>query len=97
MLEYRLQQLGQQLRSKSNGNVELRLVPALACSELPFFEDLDPALLLRIRNDEAAFADWRAELRNTVRMIETLPSEGATFEEEARDVFRDVLGHVPKK
>jgi hypothetical protein len=47
--------------------------------------------MLAIRENESAFAEWRTELRNTVRLIEALPSEGTTFEAEARDVLNDHL------
>jgi hypothetical protein len=87
LLEYRLRQLDKEIRSNSNWNVELRIIPALVHSELPFFENLDASLLLKIRNDEEAFAAWRMNLRNAVRKIETLPSEGSTFEQEAQDVL----------
>lgn len=91
MLEYRLAQLGVRLAAKTNSNMELRLMPALVGSELPFFADLDARLLLRIREDESAFEAWRAELRTVVRTIEAMPSDGPEFEQEARDVLSDEL------
>jgi hypothetical protein len=91
LLEYRLRQLGERLSAKTNRNAELRLLPALVAAELPFLQEVDPALLLTIREDALAFQEWRVELRNAVRVVESLPSEGAVFEAEARDVLRDSL------
>ena len=89
LLEWRLMRLGQRLSSKTNGNTELRMTPALVHAELPFLNDLNPGLLLNIRANEPAFEDWRTDLRNAVRFIDSLPSEGQEFETEARHVLRD--------
>jgi hypothetical protein len=91
LLEWRLMRLGQRLSSKTNGNSELRMTPALVHAELPFLNDIDPGLLLRIRANEQSFEDWRSELRNAVRLIDSLPSEGQAFETEARHVLQDHL------
>lgn len=88
---YRLRQLGERLDTQTNHNVTLKLLPGLASAELPFLQELEPRLLLTIREDEEAFADWRAELRDTVRLIQSLPSDGKDFEAEARDVLNDRL------
>jgi hypothetical protein len=91
LLMYRLHQLGKRLDTQTNHNVTLKLLPGLASAELPFLQELDPRLLLAIREDEGAFADWRAELRDTVRVIRSLPSDGQEFEAEARDVLNERL------
>jgi len=61
---------------------------------LPFLVNADAATIVAIRQDEEAFADWRAELRTVVRSISALPSAGATFEQEAQEVLSDAL--LPK-
>lgn len=91
LLVHRLQHLGDGLETKSNRNAELRILPGLYAAELPFLLELDPRLMLAIREDEQAFADWRSELRETVRLVESLPSDKTTFEAEARDVLNDRL------
>ncbi len=91
LLMYRLHQLGKRLDTEANHNVTLKLLPALASAELPFLQELDPRLLLAIREDEGAFEDWRRELRDTVRLIRSLPSDGEEFEAEVRDVLDDRL------
>jgi hypothetical protein len=91
LLMYRLRQLGKSLDAQTNHNVTLKLLPGLASAELPFLQELDPRLLLAIREDEGAFEDWRRELRDTVRLIRSLPSDGEEFEAEARDVLNDRL------
>lgn len=91
LLEYRLNQLGERLDTKTNHNADLRLMPGLLVADLPFLQDLDAELLLAIREDEPAFQDWRSELRNAIRHVESLPSEGIAFESEARDVLQDAL------
>ena len=91
LLMYRLRQLGKRLDTQTNLNVALRLLPGFASAELPFLQELDPRLLLAIREDEEAFSDWRGELRDTVRLIRSLPSDGEEFEVEARDVLNDRL------
>jgi hypothetical protein len=90
-LVHRLQQLGDRLQIKTNRNAELRILPGLYAADLPFLQDLNADLMLAIREDEEAFADWRSELRNTVRIIESLPSDRTNFEAEARDVLNDRL------
>jgi hypothetical protein len=91
MLEFRLKRLGERLSTKTKGNTEMRMLPALVTSELPFLDSPDPHLLMSIRDNESAFQDWRAELRDAVRLIDSLPSEGNTFAEEARAVLQDRL------
>lgn len=91
LLEYRLRQLGDNLSTKTNRNVELRLIPALVNSELPFFADVEVSTILAIREEEEAFQSWRADLRHAIRQIESLPSEGESFAQEARDILRDTL------
>ena len=91
LLEFQLRRLGNEIASKSNKNVEIRLLPALATSELPFLRDLDPRLILQIRADQEVFEAWRTQLRNIARVIELLPSAGTSFEQEASDVLADGL------
>jgi hypothetical protein len=91
LLVHRLRQLGERLDLKTKRNVELRMLPGLASAELPFLTNLNARLMLEIREDEPAFADWRAELRDTIRLIQSLPSDREDFEAEARDVLNDRL------
>jgi hypothetical protein len=63
----------------------------MVAADLPFLGSLDPAKIAAIRRDEAAFEDWRAGLRMTVRAIESHLSQGDAFESEAREVINDAL------
>lgn len=91
LFDVRIKRTVEELRRKQ---VELRLAPALMSVDLPFLQEIDRRTLLAIRKDEAAFADWRAELRTVVRLIVSRPSEGEAFEAEAREVLNDAL--LPK-
>lgn len=88
LLDYRLRKLGDELRRK---DTDLQVVAGLVAAELPFLGALDAATIVAIRRDETAFADWRAELRNTARVIESNPSDGEKFAAEAREVVSDAL------
>jgi hypothetical protein len=44
----------------------------------------------RIHDEEAAFVEWRASLRNAARLLRYAPSEGV-FRHEAKEVFEDSL------
>ncbi len=88
LLDYRMMKLGDELHRK---DTDLQVVSGLAAAELPFLGALDAATIAAIRSDEAAFADWRAELRNTARVIESSPSDGEVFAAEAREVLSDAL------
>jgi hypothetical protein len=72
-------------------NVDLQVAAGLTTADLPFLGSLDPATLVAIRRDEAAFADWRRELRTIGRLIQSTPSDGAAFAREASDVLSDAL------
>jgi hypothetical protein len=86
--DYRLAKLGEELRRK---DIDLQVIAALDAAELPFLGDLDAQTIARVHRDEAAFADWRSGLRKAARTIETLPSEGAVFRDEAKEVLADEL------
>jgi len=88
LLEHRVRGLAEELRRR---DVDLQVVAGLAAADLPFLGSLEPAKIAAIRRDEAAFEDWRAELRTTVRTIESNPSQGDTFASEAREVINDAL------
>lgn len=89
LLEHRLRKLGTELRRK---DIDLQVVAGLGATDLPFLGSLDPKTLVAIREDEPAFADWRAELRTIARSIEQTPSEGETFTREAAEAISDALG-----
>ena len=69
-------------------------MPGLVAAELPFLAGIDPSTVLAIRENEEAFSEWRTELRNAIRIVESLPGDSVTFEAEARDVLTDTL--VPR-
>jgi hypothetical protein len=89
LLDHRLGKLGEELRRKS---IDLQVVAGLAAAELPFLGSLDASTIVSIRQSgDVAFADWRAELRNTARTIEASPSDGDVFVTESREVIADAL------
>lgn len=88
LLEYRVRSLGMDLARR---DIDLQVTAALTATDLPFLGDLDVTTLLAIRQDEAAFVDWRAELRGIARLLEGTPSEGAAFTHEAKEVISDAL------
>lgn len=88
LLELKLRQLGGRL---AQHDVDLKVVPGIAAADLPFFKDLTSDVLVTIRRDEEAFEDWRRGLRNSMRIVEGLPSRGDDFEIEARQVLSDSL------
>lgn len=84
LLEAKLQQL-------PSRNLDMMVNSALASAKLPFFRNLDAAVLLRIRSNEESFEDWRSDLRHTIRTIESNVGDGRQFVLEARQVLSDVL------
>jgi hypothetical protein len=88
LFDYRIRLLAQDLASRS---IDLQVAASLATADLPFLGGLDPATLVAIRQDEAAFADWRAELRTIGRLIQSTPSDGPAFAREANEVLSDAL------
>jgi hypothetical protein len=88
LLAHRIRGLAGELRQRE---IDLQVVAAMVAADLPFLGSLDPAKIAAIRRDEAAFEDWRAGLRMTVRAIESHLSQGDAFESEAREVINDAL------
>jgi hypothetical protein len=70
--------------------VHVKVASALACVDLPLFAGISVETLFRIRRDEEAFSEWRAELRLASRLIAYEPDEHA-FAVEAQQVFEDLL------
>jgi hypothetical protein len=91
LLEFKTSDLVAQLRRR---DIDLHVASALGVTSLPFLVGADVATIVAIRQDQEAFADWRAELRAVARTIGALPSEGDAFRQEAQDVLSDAL--LPK-
>ncbi len=88
LFDYRIRSLVSDLTRK---NIDLQVAAGLTTTDLPFLGSLDPATLVAIRRDEAAFADWRRELRSIGRLIQSTPADGAAFAREANEVLSDAL------
>lgn len=88
LFDYRVRHLAGDLARK---NVDIQIAAGLTVADLPFLGSLDPATLIAIRRDEAAFADWRRELRSIGRLIQGTPADGPVFAREAHDVLSDAL------
>lgn len=88
LLDYRVRLLAKDLIRK---DIDLQVAAGLSAANLPFLGGLDPATLVTIRQDEAAFADWRRELRTIGRLIQGTPSDGAAFAREASEILADAL------
>ena len=78
-------------RELRGSKVELKVVPSLAAAQLPILEGVAPSTLTKIREDDEAFAEWRAVLRSVVRTIEHTPFVDPDFEIEARAAISDAL------
>jgi hypothetical protein len=78
-------------RELRGSKVELKVVPSLAAAQLPILEGVAPSTLTKIREDDEAFAEWRAVLRSVVRNIEETPFIDPDFEIEARSAISDAL------
>ncbi|GAB3903916.1 hypothetical protein ACFQ1S_01100 [Kibdelosporangium lantanae] len=88
LLDVKVKRLGVELKRHS---LELKISAALQSVKLPFMEDLDARTLVSIRDNEESFDDWRRELRNAIRLIESSPTDLDAFVSEARDVLEDSL------
>jgi hypothetical protein len=71
-------------------NVHAQVGAGLASVDLPFLAGIRAETILRIRQDEDAFAAWRAQLRAATRILRYDVSEDA-FRKEAQEVLRDLL------
>ena len=78
------------LHGRSGADVAIRIASGLAHADLPLLTGLTPDVVVRIRKEEEAFAEWRNALRTAARTISSLESED-TFAAEAREVFGDLL------
>jgi hypothetical protein len=78
-------------RELRESKVELKVVPSLVAAQLPILEGVAPSTLTKIREDDEAFAEWRAVLRTVVRNIEETPFVDRDFEVEARSAISDAL------
>jgi hypothetical protein len=67
-----------------------KVIPALLSGRLPSFVGVPPATIVQLRQSETAFDDWRAALRNAVRLIRNAPATPG-FDLEARAVLDDAL------
>jgi len=69
---------------------DIRVALGLAEVTLPIFAGVDPSVLVRIHNEEDAFVEWRAQLRNAERLVSRI-TDADGLEREARGVFEDLL------
>jgi hypothetical protein len=87
--DQRLKRLGTVLAREHK--LELTVGPALLQSKLPYFSGLLAADVRAVRSSEEAFELWRTRLRGAASQIASLPSEGQTFVDDARDVLKGEL------
>lgn len=76
--------------SSSRTNADLTVATGLGFAELPFLAGIPMTTVVRIHDEEAAFVEWRAGLRNAARLLRYAPSEDV-FRQEAKEVFEDSL------
>lgn len=85
-----LEFLGSSSAVSSVSGSAVRVITGLSSVDLPLFAGIPAELVVKIRKDEDAFADWRAQLRRVIHVIRTECTEEG-FVEEAREVFDDLV------
>ena len=93
LYEWTQKQAVAQLRSVDVG---LLIAARAFAADLPWLSPSDPATLVKIRQEESDFEDWRAALRRATRALNSVPTDN-NFGAEARDVFSDELGFAAEK
>ncbi|MFL6136685.1 MAG: hypothetical protein ACJ74O_02670 [Frankiaceae bacterium] len=88
LLNARLDRLPREVRARSR--IELRLVRDIAAVRLPLFTGLPAQTLVKIRQDEEAFADFRDTLATAYRSVQVSP-EDSDFAAEMREALRAAL------
>lgn len=75
---------------RAASDIHVSVAAGLATLELPFLGGLSVPTLLDVRNDEDAFAEWRAQLRMATRLLKYDPSD-EVFAKEAAEILKDLL------
>lgn len=84
--------LGDAIASLPHGlDLDLRVMAALGRARLPLLDNVDLETMVKIRQGEEAFEDWRRELRVAGRAIEMSTTDPAHFAAEGREVLDDLL------
>jgi hypothetical protein len=71
--------------------IHVKMIPAISGGVLPLLGELDVPTIVSIRRNDANFDDWRAELREVIRSVESSPADGANFRREVQSAVADRL------